>query len=585
MHHFLCVIMYGMTMGSVTIALNIFFLSTFARPVQTAGGKGLHYGVIANIIPDGSANKSKITTRGTLSCAQACFTKSMEGSCTIASYNKNTKECTLSTSTVRDLMHNEDYDEVTLFPQSGCDVKDLPTVDNGVYEKTPFMPGFYSIRCAEGYDISLASKLNSFICDVTKTWIYNNVTCIPEAELKFTEGRSFVATFMGNYEIPNKTFHLYIVTSDYDVNSTFQYSTVTVNIPNTSFQKTYTIAKYLEIELSNVNISDAIYISTTDPVTVFTMNKNQYSTGGMLVFPLISLGKTYVIATTPYDDLESSLVIIPIDIEAKFTLSFPDNTTENVYITYGKSYELKRSGLSGTYIESDEPIAVFAGEKCANLPDAGNYSCDHIIEQMPPLDALDHEYIIAPTKPRSYFGLLVVATSQDTTHVSINSETDTPIYTSYLKRHDTFYQTFDNAQHLSVKATEPVLVVQYGVSISVDNMSQGDASMFVVPGINHFTSKYRFVVPDGYNTNKVILIYNITNGNDPRAGLKLNGNATYLAEMTSIKLNALEDYGVCYLDIEAGVHELENTETFGAVLYGQGRYIEYAWNLGMYMWK
>ena len=306
----------------------------------------------------------------------------------------------------------------------------------------------------------------------------------------------------------------------------------------------------------------------------------------MLVSPRISFVTKYVIATTPYADLESSVIIISGEKGANVMLSFPDKRIERVNITYGNSYELKGVGLSGTYIESDEEIAVFAGEKCANLPNAGNYSCDHIIEQMPPLEALDYEYVIAPTKPRSHFGLLIVATSDTTTHVSINKEDSSSIHTSYLKLHETIYETFDGTSPLlSIKATEPVLVVQYGVSASVDNLDEGDVSMFVVPGINHFMSTYRFVVPDGYDINKVIIIYNISNGNDPRTGLKHNGNDEYIAEMTSIKLSGLEDFGVCYLDIAAGVHRLEHTEEFGAILYGQGRFIEYAWNLGMYMSK
>ncbi|XP_045163754.2 uncharacterized protein LOC123528047 [Mercenaria mercenaria] len=345
------------------------------------------------------------------------------------------------------------------------------------------------------------------------------------------------------------------------------------------------MVSYLEIEISsNINISDAIYITSDRPVTVFAMNVNQYSTGGMLVLPKQSLASNYLVATTPYDDDLSGLLIIPTESGTEVTLYFPDKTSQSVKLDYGKTYQLERSGLSGTYIEADKPIAVFAGEKCANLPDPGNYSCDHIIEQMPPIEALDTVYVTARTEPRSNFGLLIVA-ANDSTYVTINEIHSMSLYSFQMNRHDTIYKTFGNdIPYVSVTADKPVFVTQYGVSTTVDNLGQGDASMFVVPGVKHFLNNYRFVVPDGYDTNKVMIVYNITDGNDPRTGLNHNRVTEYIAEMTSVQVWQ-DIFGVCYLEVEAGVHQLENSEAmFGAVLYGQARNKEYAWNLGMYMW-
>ena len=100
---------------SVVIALVL----AFSR-LSAASIRGVHYGVISNIIPDGTSTKSVVTTRSVLTCAIRCSTQSMADLCTIASYNKNTRQCTLSTSTSRDLVYYEGQDDVSmLFPQLG----------------------------------------------------------------------------------------------------------------------------------------------------------------------------------------------------------------------------------------------------------------------------------------------------------------------------------------------------------------------------------------------------------------------------------------------------------------------------------
>lgn len=50
--------------------------------------------------------------------------------------------------------------------------------------------------------------------------------------------------------------------------------------------------------------------------------------------------------------------------------------------------------LSGTLIESSVPIAAFSGNDCNKLNNIG--ACDHLIEQLPPTDSIDKQYIVPP---------------------------------------------------------------------------------------------------------------------------------------------------------------------------------------------
>jgi len=55
--------------------------------------------------------------------------------------------------------------------------------------------------------------------------------------------------------------------------------------------------------------------------------------------------------------------------------------------------------LSGYFINSSKPIAVYAGHACAFVPE-GTFFCDHIIEQIPPVSELGKLHIVPPITGR-----------------------------------------------------------------------------------------------------------------------------------------------------------------------------------------
>jgi hypothetical protein len=54
--------------------------------------------------------------------------------------------------------------------------------------------------------------------------------------------------------------------------------------------------------------------------------------------------------------------------------------------------------LSGTRVEASAPVAVFAGNDCALVP-FDRYACDHVEEQMPPLETLGSRYVVSRARP------------------------------------------------------------------------------------------------------------------------------------------------------------------------------------------
>lgn len=56
--------------------------------------------------------------------------------------------------------------------------------------------------------------------------------------------------------------------------------------------------------------------------------------------------------------------------------------------------------LTGFFINSSKPIAVYAGHSCAFVPE-DVFFCDHMVEQIPPVFELDSLYVVPPIAGRN----------------------------------------------------------------------------------------------------------------------------------------------------------------------------------------
>ena len=71
---------------------------------------------------------------------------------------------------------------------------------------------------------------------------------------------------------------------------------------------------------------------------------------------------------------------------------FLEDTFETFKYTIGLGYD-----LTGYFVNSTKPIAIYAGHSCAFVPDDPlTMFCDHIVEQIPPVNELGLEHIIPP---------------------------------------------------------------------------------------------------------------------------------------------------------------------------------------------
>ena len=64
---------------------------------------------------------------------------------------------------------------------------------------------------------------------------------------------------------------------------------------------------------------------------------------------------------------------------------------------YGTLQILSPSDLTGTKVKAYHPVAAYSGYECGRIPsDADAPGCDHMVDQIPPVNIWGHQYIAVP---------------------------------------------------------------------------------------------------------------------------------------------------------------------------------------------
>jgi hypothetical protein len=230
--------------------------------------------------------------------------------------------------------------------------------------------------------------------------------------------------------------------------------------------------------------------------------------------------------------------------------------------------------LTGSRIFATGPVEVFGGHACAYVPYSAE-ACDHIEEQMPPVQTWGKDYVSAPMGDGSVTGRNVVRVlaAFDGTTVTV-SPPQGGVSGGNLGPGDVL--TFDVTSPFQISSTKATLVAQYlmGQYSSDPPAPRGDPALLVLVPAEQYRSDYTFILPTSYNAS--------TNGQNhllvvrpPGLAITLDG-APLTASFTPI---AGREIGVVLLD--GGTHRMEAAEPFGLVAYGLGSFTSYATPAGL----
>jgi hypothetical protein len=345
-------------------------------------------------------------------------------------------------------------------------------------------------------------------------------------------------------------------------------TTGTVAIPGLSFSEPFTVTpgtvtsvtipSTAELAGSDTVSDQGIHVTAGAEVSVYGLSRIPATTDAYLGLPTDILGTEYIVqgyessfamefgavatqdnttvTIVPRADVGSHLAGVPFDVA----------------LNQGQTYQLQ-GGMSGTIVTANKPIAVFAGNQCANIPDGFSY-CDHIVEEMTPTVTWGKSFVTEPLATRLNGDTFRYLASTDNTVVSVNGAT-----VATLNRGQFFEQILTTAS--TITSTKPILVTQYSNSTSFDGVTS-DPFEVIVPPYEQFLNSYTVTTPaSGFDTNFI----NVVAPSATVGSVTLDGTAIPAASFTPIPGSGFSGAQVA---VALGSHTLGGPAPFGITVYG-----------------
>lgn len=260
--------------------------------------------------------------------------------------------------------------------------------------------------------------------------------------------------------------------------------------------------------------------------------------------------------------------------------------------------------LSGARITTSRPVSVFSSHQCTFYPYDLN-ACDHLEEQLFPINTWGQEYALVPTAPRSdpsrseeavywKFASQAVATEITLSEPLANLDPKRPGFLGvpycgdFMVDDRTFSLNegqvceFGSAMPVLATSSAPVMVMgiisgQVSTGNNVpDGASAGDPAIFLLPPDRQYRTTYAFLTPDTYARDYVTVVA------DPDARIDLNGVPVDLANATLVP-GSTRVY--MHLQIADGPHRIQGNAPFGILVYAFDDYVSYAYTGGLNLEK
>ncbi len=238
--------------------------------------------------------------------------------------------------------------------------------------------------------------------------------------------------------------------------------------------------------------------------------------------------------------------------------------------------------LTGSTITSNKPVAVFGGHACASIPNKSILYCDHLEEQLMPLETWGTEYVASrnPIRGGEPMRWRIVAAEDGTT---IDFEPAVTIGAQAQLDAGEWLE-FDDLIDFHVLANKPISVAGYMHSCGTVMPNQncpGDPSMVLMVPVEQYQQDYVFLVDSNYDEdfaklirpNGVPVTLDCLLGLVPENRWTVIGNSGY--EWATIDMNPGE--ATC----QPGTNQASAPEGFGVIIYGQSSRASYAYAGGL----
>ncbi|HMG06352.1 MAG TPA: Ig-like domain-containing protein, partial [Chthoniobacterales bacterium] len=341
----------------------------------------------------------------------------------------------------------------------------------------------------------------------------------------------------------------------------------------------------------------SVHIVANAPVAVQALSSSDFTTDGSLILPNSLLGRDYLVMSYrnyPGSNGRSALggtqlAVVATKEQTQVTITPTAATTTHpvgqpftVTLQRGEVYRMINEAdgagdFTGTRVQADKPVAVFGGHTCANVPASTPY-CDHLYEQMPPVDFWGRHFVTLPLKTRTGGDRFRMLAAHDATRISVNGE-----IVAILNRGE-FFETV-LSEPSTVISDQQILLAQFAQSSTYDHTT-GDPFLMVIPPYETFGRHYIL------NTQKLHSFYTNTERDIFDSYINIAVDSAHTSEVT---INGQPIAASAFVPISGSgfsgatisvpkdtTFNISSPAPIGAWIYGWAAYESYGFTGGMY---
>lgn len=379
-----------------------------------------------------------------------------------------------------------------------------------------------------------------------------------------------------------------------------QATTGTVSVPLAGWNTTFSVAANAVTSVSIPNIYEAtgsetpqdlgVYITSVEPVTVTLVNYQNQTTDAAQVLPVAGLGTAYRVDALPgtptaYQNgsfiFRSEFLIVATEDGTEVSITPTATTTAGhaagipftVNLNAGQVYQVQAlsglTDLTGTTVTGTpqngpcRPFAVFGGSMCAVVECA---ACDHVNEQMIPLNTWGTSFHTVQLGNLAVWGFRVLAHEPNTT-VQVDG---VPVVLGAGATHS----VMNTGQLSCITSDKPVSVTQIMEGSTCSG--SGDPSLLLLSADDRMSTSARFTTlfsTQAYINHFVSVV-------TPTAGiaqLQLDGSPVPASAFTSYP--GCAGFSQAKLPVGNGTHRLSSPAGFLAYAYGTASGESYLYGL------
>ncbi len=354
---------------------------------------------------------------------------------------------------------------------------------------------------------------------------------------------------------------------------------------------------------SGIALGRAFRLRSDLPVVATQFNPiggaSGFTTDASLLLPTHTLGTEYlhmawhrgfgagsallVVATA---DATKVTVTPTIDVPAGMNGLPAMKAGQPTEVTLGRYDYVQISGgasgndLSGSEITSSAPVAVFGGHSCGSVPTTAVNGCDHLEEQIVPLEAWGKSYVAARTPPRADEPMLWrILASEDNTKIDFDPPTSLgPTLT--VDRGDVV--ELQEPGDFTISAAAPVLVAGYMLGCQATGLKEcpGDPSMVLMVPVEQYQSDYVFLVDSSYAKDSATLVREA--GAEVTVGCLGVVPADHWSKIGATGWErAVVDMNPGEAMCKPGTNEASGAKPFGVIVSGEAAATSYAYPGGL----